>query len=92
MLGTVHAENDDDGKAIAAMLRALRADGKDLEVLLSLGVSHTNEFAQAEATMYLLTWLKNNPKYNVAITNIPATGDVAPAAAVALFTRAAEVG
>ena len=91
MLGTVHAENDNDQKAIRAMLRALNADGKDLEVLLSLGVSHTNEFEQSEATMYLLQWLSNNPKFSSDIRNIPVSGDVPPDAAVALFTRAAEV-
>lgn len=30
-------------QAIAAMLRALEANPKDLDVLLSLGVSHVNE-------------------------------------------------
>ena len=34
----MHAENDDDVQAIAAMARALGADPGNLEVLLSLGV------------------------------------------------------
>ena len=45
----MHAENDDDKRAIAAMTRALRADPDNLEVLLSLCVSHTNELDAEEA-------------------------------------------
>lgn len=43
LLGTVHAENDDDRQAIAALQRAMKADPQNLEVLLALGISHTNE-------------------------------------------------
>ncbi|KAG5376099.1 hypothetical protein IGI04_040695 [Brassica rapa subsp. trilocularis] len=42
LLGVTHAENDDDQQAIAAMMRAHEADPSNLEVLLALGVSHTN--------------------------------------------------
>ncbi|TYH14880.1 hypothetical protein ES288_A06G255900v1 [Gossypium darwinii] len=42
LLGITHAENDDDQQAIAAMMRAQEADLTNLEVLLALGVSHTN--------------------------------------------------
>ncbi|XP_040942083.1 peroxisome biogenesis protein 5 [Gossypium hirsutum] len=42
LLGITHAENDDDQQAIAAMMRAQEADPTNLEVLLALGVSHTN--------------------------------------------------
>jgi peroxin-5 len=42
LLGVTHAENDDDQQAIAAMMRAQEADPTNLEVLLALGVSHTN--------------------------------------------------
>ncbi|KAJ4758672.1 Peroxisomal targeting signal-1 receptor family protein [Rhynchospora pubera] len=63
LLGITHAENDDDQQAIAAMMRAQEADPTNLEVLLALGVSHTNELEQAEALSYLFQWLKNHPKY-----------------------------
>ncbi|KAL8520864.1 hypothetical protein ACS0TY_011426 [Phlomoides rotata] len=43
LLGIAHAENDDDQQAIAAMMRAHDVDPTNLEVLLALGVSHTNE-------------------------------------------------
>jgi peroxin-5 len=35
-------------QAIAAMLRALNADPKDMDVLLALGVSHVNELDQGQ--------------------------------------------
>ncbi|GBF99808.1 hypothetical protein Rsub_12561 [Raphidocelis subcapitata] len=63
LLGTVHAENDDDVQAIAAMGKALEADPTDPAVLLSLGVSHTNELDQAEAVGYLSSWLAAHPTY-----------------------------
>ncbi|KAJ8749359.1 hypothetical protein K2173_018847 [Erythroxylum novogranatense] len=63
LLGIAHAENDDDQQAIAAMMRAHEADPANLEVLLALGVSHTNELEQAAALKYLYGWLRNHPKY-----------------------------
>ncbi|KAF8031314.1 hypothetical protein BT93_D0494 [Corymbia citriodora subsp. variegata] len=63
LLGIAHAENDDDQQAIAAMMRAQEADPTNLEVLLSLGVSHTNELEQAAALRYLYAWLRHHPKY-----------------------------
>ncbi|KAG1655784.1 hypothetical protein FOA52_013085 [Chlamydomonas sp. UWO 241] len=63
LLGTVHAENDDDPQAIAAMSSAQRADPSNLDVLLSLGVSHTNELASGEALQHLTTWLASNPQH-----------------------------
>lgn len=63
LLGTVHAENDDDRRAIAAMARALQADPDNLEVLLSLCVSHTNELDSDEALGYMASWLSKHPRY-----------------------------
>ncbi|KAL9668249.1 hypothetical protein QQ045_002627 [Rhodiola kirilowii] len=39
------------------------ADLGNLEVLLALGVSHTNELEQAAALKYLYSWLSHHPKY-----------------------------
>lgn len=69
LLGITHAENDDDQQAITSMLRAQEVDPTNLEVLLALGVSHTNELEQAAALKYLYSWLQHHPKY----------GTVAPA-------------
>ncbi|KAL8033243.1 hypothetical protein ABFX02_13G149600 [Erythranthe guttata] len=63
LLGVAHAENDDDQQAIAAMMRAQEVDPANLEVLLALGVSHTNELEQAAALKYLYSWLRQHPKY-----------------------------
>ncbi|KAK9803033.1 hypothetical protein WJX72_010398 [[Myrmecia] bisecta] len=60
LLGIVHAENDDDQQSIAAMNKALAADPTNPEVLLSLGVSYTNELDQTRALSYLHTWLANH--------------------------------
>ena len=69
LLGTIQAENDDDIQAIAAMNRALACDPNNLEVLLSLGVSYTNEFDQKSAILYLRQWLGTHPNYKVLIQN-----------------------
>eukprot|EP00249_Psilotum_nudum_P018974 c27047_g1_i1 orf=150-2450(+) len=63
LLGIAHAENDDDRQAIASMVRARDADPANLEVLLALGVSHTNELEQREALKYLRGWLQHHSKY-----------------------------
>ncbi|XP_040942747.1 uncharacterized protein [Gossypium hirsutum] len=63
LLGITHAENDDDQQAIAAMMCAQEADPTNLEVLLALGVSHTNELEQTAAIKYLYGWLRHHPKY-----------------------------
>ncbi|XWS11457.1 hypothetical protein CRYUN_Cryun38cG0084500 [Craigia yunnanensis] len=67
LLGITHAENDDDQQAIAAMMRAQEADPTNLEVLLALGVSHTNELEQAAALKYLYGWLRHHPKYGTLV-------------------------
>lgn len=63
LLGVAHAENDDDQQAIASMMRAHEADPTNLEVLLALGVSHTNELEQQAALKYLYSWLRHHPEY-----------------------------
>ncbi|GAB4823917.1 hypothetical protein N2152v2_010963 [Parachlorella kessleri] len=75
LLGTVQAENDDDQQAIAAMNRAHAADPTNLDVLLSLGVSHTNELEQSEAAQFLREWLQRHPKYGPAAQQHPPPPD-----------------
>ncbi|CAM6008721.1 unnamed protein product [Sphagnum balticum] len=67
LLGITHAENDDDQQAIASMVKARDADPSNLEVLLALGVSHTNELEQEEALQYLRGWLQHHPKYGMLV-------------------------
>jgi len=63
LLGQLHAENDDDGKAIAALLRCYEIDPYNLDSLLALGVSCTNELEEQKALEHLQSWLQNNPEY-----------------------------
>uniref|UniRef100_A0A2P2L0V8 Uncharacterized protein n=1 Tax=Rhizophora mucronata TaxID=61149 RepID=A0A2P2L0V8_RHIMU len=90
LLGIAHAENDDDQQAIAAMMRAQEADPTNLEVLLALGVSHTNELEQAAALKYLYGWLHNHPRYGTLappeLSNSLYYADVAR-----LFNEAAQI-
>jgi len=91
LLGTVHAENDDDKQAIAAMVRALEADPENLEVLLSLGVSHTNELDQQEALGHLSKWLMNHSMHGAMASSMVQPGS-APSLAetIHMFERAME--
>ncbi|KAK1297659.1 Peroxisome biogenesis protein 5 [Acorus calamus] len=90
LLGITHAENDDDQQAIASMMRAREVDPTNLEVLLALGVSHTNELEQMEALRYLYSWLQHHPKYGTLAT--PQQADSLYYADVArLFNEAAQL-
>eukprot|EP01094_Clydonella_sp_ATCC50884_P010888 TRINITY_DN20707_c0_g1_i1.p1 TRINITY_DN20707_c0_g1~~TRINITY_DN20707_c0_g1_i1.p1 ORF type:complete len:451 (-),score=113.27 TRINITY_DN20707_c0_g1_i1:448-1683(-) len=62
-LGTAHAENDEDKVAIVALQRSLAADGSNIEALLDLGVSYTNELVQGQALQYLKEWLRHHEEY-----------------------------
>jgi len=46
-----------------ALEQALTVDPNNLDALLSLAVSHTNEFHQSKAVQSLRQWLLRNPKY-----------------------------
>ncbi|CAG9466388.1 unnamed protein product [Pedinophyceae sp. YPF-701] len=66
LLGAICAENDDDQRAIAAMLEALKLAPTDPEVLLSLGVSYTNELDPKDALGHLRAWLRSHPVHGPA--------------------------
>lgn len=63
LLGKCHAEQDEDGKAIACLERSVEMDPYSPPALLALGVSHVNELNHARALMYLQNWMTHNPKY-----------------------------
>eukprot|EP00210_Caulerpa_lentillifera_P005692 g5444.t1 len=58
-LGRIHAENNNDLKAISAFEEARLLDPSNLEVLMELGVCHANELHEQQAVEALLTWLKH---------------------------------
>ena len=63
ILGRLHQENDDDDKAVACLLKAHEKDPKNLDVLLALGVSCTNNLEQDQALNFIKLWVQNHPKY-----------------------------
>jgi peroxin-5 len=62
-LGSSQAKNEQDPAAIAAFKRCLEMDPKDLNSLMLLAISFTNESMQAQACDTLIRWLHTNPKY-----------------------------
>merc|ERR1712166_1191454 len=69
-LGMAHAETDDDRQAIAALLRSVETDGSNLDALLELGVSCTNELDQTQALAFLETWIESHPVYREVIGTV----------------------
>jgi len=63
LLGQCHTEFDDDQKGIAAFQQAVTIDPTDLQSLVNLGVSYTNEAEKLPAVNCLRAWLESNPKY-----------------------------
>jgi peroxin-5 len=65
-LGQSNAENEEESGAIAALLQCINRDPYNLDALLMLGVSYTNDLEEMRALKYLKTWLLNNPDYQNA--------------------------
>ncbi|CAL5229175.1 g12450 [Coccomyxa viridis] len=91
LLGTVHAENDDDQQAIAALNKAMATDPNNAEVLLSLGVSYTNELDQGRALNFLTAWLSRQPAFTRLLQDAgpPQDSSQRLTHALATFERAA---
>jgi len=95
-LGMAHAETDDDRQAIAALLRSVETDGSNLDALLELGVSCTNELDQTQALAFLETWIESHPVYREVIGTVgPAQDSIGTFAmterVIQLFKNAAEL-
>ncbi len=54
-------------KALAALSRALLLEPDNLEALLSMGVSHTNELDLTHAVHFLHQWLKKHPVHGAVV-------------------------
>lgn len=63
LLGQLYQEKDEDERAIAYFKKAYDLDPYDLDSLLCLGVSCTNELNERVAMNYLVDWLRYNPEY-----------------------------
>lgn len=64
LLGTCHAENEQDELAIAALKRCIQLDKSNLDARLLLSVSYANESKQRHACKMLREWLLINPKFS----------------------------
>lgn len=63
-MGQIYQENDQDDFAIIAFKKAYEIDPYDLDSLLCLGISCTNELHKKEAVQHLLSWLKFHPNFS----------------------------
>ena len=86
LLGTCYAENDDDSNAILALLKAVDADHSNLEALLELGVSFTNEVEESEALKFLYSWLQHHPDFK----HVPGDQPIDLKHITGMFVRASE--
>ena len=79
-------------QAIAALNKALLASPGNPEVLLSLGVSYTNELDQRRAITYLMQWLSQQPgQAGAASVQLPANARESLRVAVDIFRTAAQM-
>jgi tetratricopeptide (TPR) repeat protein len=70
-LGRAQAENDKDDLAIAALNGAIKADPGNLDALLNLAVSYTNDFHKDKALDTLVQWMQYNPQYREVFLKFP---------------------
>lgn len=75
LLGISQAKNENDHKAIAAMKRCLALEPTNLEALMYLATSLTNESMPTEACYALQEWLKQHPKYKHLVEEAVPTQD-----------------
>lgn len=69
LLGKTQAENEQDPKAITALSNCIKIDKGNLDALMTIAASFTNENYQYQACLALKQWLKHNPKYSYLIRN-----------------------
>lgn len=62
-LGKAHAENDKDKLAILALEQAVAVDHSNLDALMALAVSLTNEYEPEKTADALIHWLSENKKF-----------------------------
>ncbi|CAE7368205.1 PEX5, partial [Symbiodinium necroappetens] len=94
MLGQLYAQLDQDVEAIQCLRKGHEVDPYNLDSLLALGVSCTNELDQLPALKYLRTWLENHEDHQALVEGIEVPPDFEYDAwrrqVTELFQRAAE--
>eukprot|EP00397_Hematodinium_sp_SG-2012_P015220 GEMP01015494.1.p1 GENE.GEMP01015494.1~~GEMP01015494.1.p1 ORF type:complete len:681 (+),score=165.36 GEMP01015494.1:190-2232(+) len=70
-LGQLWAQMDQDVEAIQCLRRGHEVDPYNLDSLLALGVSCTNELDQVEALKYLRSWIENHGDFASLVRGVP---------------------
>jgi len=74
-LGQLFAELDQDVEAIQCLRKGHEVDPYNLDSLLALGVSCTNELDQPQALRYLRTWIENHEEHQELLEGMPPPAD-----------------
>merc|ERR1719265_2146638 len=69
-LGQLYAELDQDVEAIQCLRKGHEVDPYNLESLLALGVSCTNELDQLPALKYLRMWIENHEEHQALVEHL----------------------
>merc|ERR1711920_36243 len=75
MLGQLYAEMDQDPEAIQCLKKGHEVDPYNLESLLALGVSCTNELDQMLALKYLRRWIENHDEHQMLTMGVEQPAD-----------------
>jgi peroxin-5 len=75
LLGQLHAQFDRDIDAIKCLEKGHECDPYNLDSILALGVSLTNELDSIKAMEILKKWISSNEKYHDLINQIPLPDD-----------------
>lgn len=71
MLGQLYAELDQDVEAIQCLRKGHEVDPYNLDSLLALGVSCTNELDQLPALRYMRMWIENHEDHQALVEGLP---------------------
>ncbi|CDJ44843.1 TPR domain-containing protein, putative [Eimeria tenella] len=74
LLGQCHADREQDVEAIHCLKKGHSVDPYNLDSLMALGVSLTNELDVSQALLYLRTWLTNHDDFQ----NLPGLSERPP--------------
>merc|ERR1719382_1143037 len=75
MLGQLYAELDQDVEAIQCLRKGHEVDPYNLDSLLALGVSLTNELDHMPAWRYLRRWIENHEEHQVLSQGLETPAD-----------------
>lgn len=74
-LGQLYADMDQDVEAIQCLRKGHEVDPYNLDSLLALGVSCTNELDRLEALRYLREWMENHEEFQVLTQDLQPPGN-----------------